>query len=83
MTVADRSKFVGLKVAGFPVITSTVAPNATIEILGVASVTFHKSVRTTRGLEVVMLEIRLAKTIAGLPTGTLVQVAGANAAVRG
>lgn len=79
--VADRSKFVGLRVLGFPAIDADVAPNTTIEIPVLGSVTFHKTVRTTKGLEVVMLEVKLNQVIAGLPTGTLIQVAAANASV--
>jgi len=82
-TAADRSKFVGLKVAGLPLITSSVAPNTKVNVLGLGEVTFRKTTRTATGLQVVMLEIKLSQSIAGLPTGTIVQVAGANATIRG
>ncbi|WP_353952853.1 choice-of-anchor P family protein [Knoellia sp. S7-12] len=82
-TAADRSKFVGLKVAGLPLITASVAPNTTVNVPGLGAVTFRKTTRTATGLEVVMLEIKLSQSIAGLPTGTIVQVAGANATIRG
>lgn len=83
VVTTDRSRFVGLKVAGLPLITSTVAPNTKVAVPGLGSVTFRKTVKTTQGLEVVMLEITLSSSIAGLPTGTVVRVAGANASVRG
>lgn len=81
VATTDNSKFVNLKVLGLPLINSNVAPNTTVNVLGLGAVTFHKSTRTRQGLEVVMLEIKLSASIAGLPTGTVVQVAGANAVV--
>lgn len=79
----DRSKFVGLKIVGLPLITSNVAPNTKIEVPGLGSVTLHKVTRSARGIEVVMLEVKLNQVIAGLPTGTVVQLAGANANILG
>lgn len=81
--VLDQSKFVGLRVLGFPAIDADVAPNTTIEIPVLGSVTFHKTVRTPQGLEVVMLEVKLNQVIAGLPTGTVIQVGAASATVLG
>ncbi|MFC7489766.1 MULTISPECIES: choice-of-anchor P family protein [unclassified Knoellia] len=78
---ADRSKFVNLQVAGLPLITSDVRPNTTINLPGLGSVTFRKVTRTPTGIQVVMLEITLSSSIAGLPTGTIVQVAGADTKV--
>lgn len=75
---ADRSRFVGLKVLGLPLVTDNVKPNTTLDVPGLGSVTFHKVVRSARGIQVIMLEIKLSESIAGLPTGTVVQVAGAN-----
>lgn len=81
IATGDRSKFVGLSIAGLPSITDSVAPNTVIDVPGLGTVTLHKVVKTSRGIEIVMIEIKLSESIAGLPTGSVVQLAGANATV--
>lgn len=83
VATSDRSSFVGLKILGLPAINSNVAPNTKIEVPGLGSVTLRKVTKTARGIEIVMLEIKLEAGIAGLPTGTVVQLGGANATVNG
>lgn len=73
----DGSTVANLRVAGVPVIDGTVAPNTVVRIPGVATVTLHKVVRTSTGLTVTMVEVRLEKVFGALPTGSLVEVAQA------
>jgi hypothetical protein len=77
-TVGDSSRFLGLKVAGFPAVTDTVRPNTVVTIPSLGKVTFHKVTRTSSSIEVVMVEVVLNKAIGGLPTGSVVRVGYSN-----
>ncbi|TWE09947.1 choice-of-anchor P family protein [Rudaeicoccus suwonensis] len=71
---ADNSKFVGLKIAGLPLIGDNIAPNTTLSIPGLGSVTFHKVVQTPNGIRVTMLYIVLNNALGVLPTGSVISV---------
>jgi hypothetical protein len=77
-TARDSSRFVGLKVAGFPTISDTVRPNTVVTIPSLGTVTFHKVTRTSSSLEVIMLEVVLNRAVGGLPTGSVVRIGYSN-----
>src|SRR3954451_1657526 len=54
--VTDASRFVGLRIAGLPAITSAVSPNTVVTVPGLGRVTLHKVVRSARSVDVVMVE---------------------------
>lgn len=71
---ADASRFVGLRIPGVPAISSSVPPNTVLTVPGVGKVTLHKVVRTSKSIEVVMLEIVTDRVRGSLPTGSVVRV---------
>ena len=76
--VSDRSRFVGLRIAGLPAVSSSVEPNTVITVPGLGRVTLHKVVRTSKSVEVVMVEIVTSRAFGSLPTGSVIRV-GASA----
>lgn len=77
-TFTDGSQFVNLKISGHPEIADDVAPNTTITLAGVGTLTLHKVVKTgTDSLEVRMIELVIDVPDAPLPLGTLVRVSDA------
>lgn len=76
--VSDRSRFVGLRIAGLPAISSSVKPNTVITVPGLGRVTLHKVVRTSKSVDVVMVEIVTNRVFGSLPTGSVIRV-GASA----
>lgn len=77
---AEGTKLVGLKIDGEPIAEAEVAPNTVID-LGVAKVTLNKQVESARAIAVTAIEIELLDDIAGLPTGSLVEVGHARAGI--
>lgn len=76
--VTDRSRFVGLRIVGLPAISSSVKPNTVITVPGLGRVTLHKVVRTSKSVDVVMVEIVTNRVFGSLPTGSVIRV-GASA----
>jgi len=76
--VTDRSRFVGLRIVGLPAISSSVKPNTVITVPGLGRVTLHKVVRTSKSVDVVMVEIVTNRAFGSLPTGSVIRV-GASA----
>lgn len=76
--VTDRSRFVGLRIAGLPAISSSVRPNTVVTVPGLGRVTLHKVVRTAKSVDVVMVEIVTNRVFGSLPTGSVIRV-GASA----
>ena len=81
-TTTDGSKFLGLKIAGVPSITDAVAPNTTINLANLGTVTLHKVTKTTNGIQVVMISVVLNKALGTLAKGTLVQIGVSNTGVQ-
>ncbi len=74
ITMADNSKFVGLKIAGVVSINDSVRPNTTINIASLGTVTLHKVTRTSQDIRVAMISIKLNKAIGSLAKGTLIEI---------
>ncbi|GAB3878283.1 choice-of-anchor P family protein [Terrabacter terrigena] len=72
--LADASRFVGLRIPGLPAISSSVRPNTVVTVPGVGKVTLHKVVRTSKSIEVVMIEIVTDRVRGNLPTGSVVRI---------
>ncbi|MFM6849062.1 MAG: choice-of-anchor P family protein [Terrabacter sp.] len=70
----DASRFVGLRIPGVPAISSTVPANTVLTVPGVGRVTLHKVVRTSKSIEVVMVEIVTDRVRGNLPTGSVVRL---------
>lgn len=77
---ADGTKLLGLKIDGEPVAETKLGPNSVID-LGVAKVTLNKQVERANSIAVTALEIELLDEIAGLPTGSLIEVGHARAGI--
>ena len=76
--VRDSSRFLGLRVTGFPAVNDTVRPNTVVTIPQLGKVTFHKVTRNATSIEVVMVEVVLSKAIGNLPTGSVVRIGYSN-----
>lgn len=76
--VSDTSRFVGLRIAGLPAISSSVKPNTVITVPGLGRVTLHKVVRTPKSVDVVMIEVVTDRLLGSLPTGSVIRI-GASA----
>lgn len=72
--LADVSRFVGLRIAGLPAISSSVRPNTVVTVPGLGRVTLHKVTRTATSIEVVMVEVVTDRVLGSLPTGSVVRV---------
>ncbi|KJK11045.1 hypothetical protein UB45_16170 [Terrabacter sp. 28] len=72
--LTDASRFVGLRIQGLPAISASVPPNTVLTVPGLGRVTLHKVVRTSRSIEVVMVEIVTDRVRGNLPTGSVVRV---------
>lgn len=75
------STFANLSVAGHPEITAAVAPNTQIALAGLGTLFLHRIVRTPNSIEVRMIQLDITSPLAGLPIGTSVRVAVAEASV--
>ena len=73
-TLTDASRFVGLRIQGLPAISASVPPNTVLTVPGVGRVTLHKVVRTSKSIEVVMVEIVTDRVRGNLPTGSVVRI---------
>lgn len=78
---AEGSRIVGLKLNGEEILTADIAPNTTIDLLGLVTVTINKQVVTATKISVTQLEIALKDEIAGLPTGSKIEVSHAEAGI--
>lgn len=75
------TEITNLKVLGRSVkVAST--PNSTVEIAGVGTLTTHKAVSTTVGLDVVGLELKVASNRGQVKAGTVIDVAVAKSRVQ-
>lgn len=74
----DSSRFVGLRIAGLPAISSSVKPNTVLTVPGLGRVTLHKVVRTAKSVDVVMVEVVTDRVLGSLPTGSVIRI-GASA----
>lgn len=70
----NDSKIANLRIAGLPVVNGTVQPNTVLRIPGVATLTLNKVTKTSTGITVVMLEIKLEKLLGSLPTGSVLEL---------
>lgn len=83
---ADGSTFAGLLVGGVAIADGTPAPNSQIALPGVGTVTLNEQIsrgdgRTTSGLTVNMIHVRLKDALTGAQTGEIiVGAAGSHAA---
>lgn len=75
---AEGTKLLGLKINGKPVADAEIGPNTVID-LDIAKITLNKQVKTKRSISVTAIEIELLDDIAGLPTGSLIEVGHARA----
>jgi hypothetical protein len=73
------STFATLSVAGFPGIDANVAANTQITVPNVGTLYLHRVIRTAHSIEVRMIELVLTNVVNGLPVGTDVRVAVAEA----
>jgi hypothetical protein len=73
------STFATLSVAGFPGIDANVAANTQITVPNVGTLYLHRVIRTAHSIEVRMIELVLTNVVNGLPIGTDVRVAVAEA----
>ncbi|PYK39183.1 MAG: hypothetical protein DME49_05190 [Verrucomicrobia bacterium] len=83
LTFSDTgSMFVGLSVKGFPEIGDDVAPNTRLHIAGLGTLWLHRVIHTSNSIEVRMIELIVTEANSfGIPIGTDVQVAAAEASV--
>lgn len=71
---SNTSTFAGLKIAGRSVASADLKANSVVDIPGVAKVTINKQVTGSQSINVTMLRVELLKSVAGLPTGSVVEV---------
>jgi hypothetical protein len=81
-SIGDASRFLGLQVRGVPAIKDDVAPNTVATVPGLGRVTFHKVSRTSRGVQVTMIEIVLSAQKGSLPAGSVVRIGSSYSALR-
>lgn len=82
LSFSDTSTFVGLAVAGFPEINDNVAPNTRLSIAGLGTLWLHRVIQKPNSIEIRMIELIVSESNSfGLPIGTTVQVAVAEASV--
>jgi len=79
--LADRSAFVGLKIANLPAVADSVKPNTVLTVPGLGKVTLHKVTRGTRSIEVVMIEVVTDRVLGSLPTGSVIRVGVASSSL--
>ncbi len=79
----DGSTLATITVAGTPLIVADIAPNTTMNLLGVGTLHLHRVIKTATAIEVRMVEIVIeVANIFGLPIGARVVVGVAKASVR-
>ena len=74
ISLVDQSEILGLRIAGRTIADAELKPNSVVEVPGVAKVTIHKQVKGTKGISVTMLRVELLDGVAGLPTGSVIEV---------
>jgi hypothetical protein len=79
-TRAGSTTLVGLKIGG-QAIKIDPAPNTTINVAGLGTVTLNQQINTADGLLVRALDVKLGKPSGGVPAGAEVEVAAAFASV--
>ena len=78
----DGSMFVDLQVTGFPNINDNVPPNTRLHIVGLGTLWLHRIIQTSNSIEVRMIEVIVTEANSfGIPIGTDIQVADAEASV--
>lgn len=78
---AEGSQIAGLKINGEDFLEVDIAPNTEINLAGIATVTLNKQVKSGNKIAVTQIEIVLADDVAGLPTGSTIQIGHAEAAI--
>ncbi len=74
------SMFVGLTVAGFPLIDDNVAPNTSVAIVGLGTLWLHRVIQTPNYIEIRMIELIVDQAnIFNIPVGTTIRVGVARA----
>lgn len=83
-TLANHSKFLGLSVAGFPGITDHVAPNTRLSLAGLGTLWLNRQTKTAHKITVIMvqLDVTVPSNPAGLPVGTVVNIAYASVGIK-
>ena len=76
------SQFVGLKVAGFPLIDDDVPANTALTIPAVGTLYLHRVIQTGHGIEVRMIELQITASGLPEPVGTDLIVGDASAKVQ-
>lgn len=81
--LSDKSKFVGLKVSGHPLLKGNVKPNTHFSVAGIGTVWLHRQVKTAKGITVVMVQIVIGvpHNKLHLPLGAIVDIGYASAQV--
>lgn len=79
----EGSTLATITVAGAPLVVADIAPNTTINLLGVGTLYLHRVIETATSIEVRMIEVVIeVANLFGLPIGARVLVAVAKASVR-
>jgi len=79
----EGSTLATITVAGDPLVVADIAPNTTINLLGVGTLYLHRVIKTATSIEVRMVEVVVeVANVFGLPIGARVVVAVAKASVR-
>lgn len=73
------SSFASLSVNGFPLINANVAANTQLNIAGVGTLYLHRVIRTANSIEIRMIELVVTQNLPGLPAGSDIRVAVAEA----
>ncbi len=73
------SRFATLTIRGFAAVNANVAPNSRLFVAGVGTLYLHRVIRTANSIEVRMIELILTSPVNGLPIGTDIRVAVAEA----
>ncbi|MGI9093012.1 MAG: choice-of-anchor P family protein [Mycobacteriales bacterium] len=76
------SKFVNLHVLGLPAIDDNVAPNTTVTVPGVGSLTLYAVSKTNSAIRVTMVKLTLSVPLGGLLSGTTIIMGYAYAGIR-
>ena len=73
-TSGTGSSFGSLSVTGHAGLGANVAPNTKVELSGVGTLYLHRVIRTTKGVEVRMMELVISSPVNGLAVGTNIKV---------
>lgn len=78
----EGSSFASVSVNGEPLVVADIEPNTRINLVGIGTLHLRRTVVTANGIEVRAIELVVLQGSPGLPVGTTVRVAVANAQVR-